>query len=61
MCYIVEYNEQIFSSVLQMTVTIEKKDLTIESVNVWITSDHDFLDAVHITSVFHLGESKQQI
>ena len=44
-----------------MTVTIEKKDLTIESVNVWITSDHDFLDAVHITSVFHLGESKQQI
>ena len=47
MCYIVEYNEQIFSSVLQMTVTIEKKYLTIESVNVWITSDYDFLDAVH--------------
>ena len=47
MCYIIEYNEQIFASVLQMTVTIEKKDMTIESVNVWITSDYDFLDAVH--------------
>ena len=47
MCYIIEFNEQIFASVLQMTVTIEKKDMTIETVNVWITSDHDFLDAVH--------------
>ena len=96
MCYIIEYSEQIFASVLQMTVTIEKKveslerspttlwkvsenvsndnhfqyrellplvtfsqpfhnvnglllkkDMNIESVNVWITSDYDFLDAVH--------------
>ena len=35
----------------KITVTIEKKVMDIEFVKAWITSDHDYLDAIHTRSM----------
>ena len=52
MCYIIEYNEHIFASVLQMTVTIKKKDMTIESVNAqWLST---VLGRVKLITLYHM-------
>ena len=35
----------------KITVTIEKKVMDIEFVKAWITSDYDYLDAIHTRSM----------
>ena len=35
----------------KITVTVEKKVMDIEFVKAWITSDYDYLDAIHTRSM----------
>ena len=46
MCYIIESTKQRFDFPY-MTVSIEKRDMDMDSMKVWITSDYDFLSITH--------------
>ena len=44
MCYIIKHKQSfVFNSI---TVTIEKKNIDIGHLKVWLTSDYDFLEAI---------------
>ena len=49
MCYVIRFENNFNNedSLSEMTVTIEKKVTQLQFVKVWITSDYDYLDAIH--------------
>ena len=48
MCYIIESPKQRFDFPY-MTVTIEKRDMDMDYVKIWITANYDFLSLTHST------------
>ena len=51
LCYIIEHTQTLTTMAEKITVTIEKKVMDIEFVKAWITSDYDYLDAIHTRSM----------
>ena len=49
MCYVLEFQRNFneTDALSEMTVTIDKRQMDIEFIKVWITSKHDYLDATH--------------
>ena len=48
MCYIIESKQRF--DMESMTASIEKKDMDIDSMKIWLTSDYDFLRIATQTS-----------
>ena len=53
MCYIIESTKQRFDFVAYMTVSIEKRDMDMDSMKIWITSDYDFLSITNSAKSDH--------
>ena len=49
MCYVVEFKRNFndTDALSEMTVTVEKRNMDMKFVKVWITSEYDYLDATH--------------